>query len=388
MAGGVAHDFNNLLTAILGNLAIAQERLSADAPCRDLLTEAEQAGWRAAELTAQLLGFARRKPLQLEPLHIIRAVDETVAILKRSFDPRISIDVIPAPALWTVNADGGQVNQVVLNLCLNARDALPNGGQIVVEATNIVISEADAARNVDARPGEFVRLRVTDTGLGMPEDVRRRVFEPFFTTKPPGSGTGLGLAMAFGIVRQHDGWIECESQIGKGTRFDVFLPRSTGTPVVPDVGTQSTSGGSETILLVDDEAMIRTLGSTLLTQLGYRVVLAQDGIAALDTYEQNREHIHLIILDLTMPRLSGRDTFRRLRELNPQVKVIFSSGYSAEALRDDEMANAAGFVSKPYRIGDLTRAVRGALDQGLSTSTALPSLANLDESPGTILPTS
>jgi PAS domain S-box-containing protein len=363
LAGGVAHDFNNLLTAVLGHLALAQEQLPADHPARELVAGGEQAAWRAADLTRQLLGFARRHALRLEPTDPAACVAETVALLRRTIDPRIAIDVRTDPPPGPVLADAGQIGQVLLNLCLNARDAMPEGGTLTLEAADVTVDEAHAGRHVAARPGAYVRLRVADTGAGIPPEVRERIFEPFFTTKGPGQGTGLGLAVVHGIVEQHRGWVEVASEPGRGSRFDVYLPRSPRpTPPPAPAPAAAPARGTETVLLADDEPMIRTLGRAILEPRGYRVLLAADGQEAVDVFRREQGHIDLVILDLTMPRLSGRDACRELARLDPNVRVLLSSGYAADQAGALGEAGVRGFVGKPYRPADLTAAVRAALD--------------------------
>jgi signal transduction histidine kinase len=230
LAGGVAHDFNNLLTAIIGNLALLLRETGGDDARREWLLATEQAAWRASELTRQLLGFSRQAPLRLQPLDLGPCVRETLGLLRRAVDPRVEFEVRTAGDLWLVQADPGQMSQVVMNLCFNARDAMPGGGRLVVEAANVVLGAADAPAHPGGRPGEFVRLSVCDTGSGIPPEVRSRIFDPFFTTKEQGRGTGLGLAVVFGIVQQHQAWIECRSAPGEGTSFDVYLPRHDPAP--------------------------------------------------------------------------------------------------------------------------------------------------------------
>ncbi|MBY0527854.1 MAG: PAS domain S-box protein [Gemmataceae bacterium] len=366
LAGGIAHDFNNLLTGILGNLSLAIADLVPSHPVRELLMSAEVAGLRAAELTRQLLGFSRRTPMRSEPLNLNTSIDETVRLLRRTFDPRLHVSVEPAADVWMVQADPGQMNQVLMNLCLNARDAMPQGGKLTLETHNISLDAATAARTIDGRPGEFVRLRVRDTGCGMGPDVQERIFEPFFTTKEPGRGTGLGLAMVFGIVKQHQGWLECKSEVGHGTCFDVYLPRlvTSVATAPPPAALDGVRGGTETILLADDEVVVGRLGLTILERHGYRVLSAMDGAEALEIYKQKGSSIDLVILDLAMPRLSGPETLRELRKINPAVSVLISSGYSSdEDMRAVERAGVLGFVAKPYRPTDLARRVRAALDQ-------------------------
>jgi CheY-like chemotaxis protein len=253
-----------------------------------------------------------------------------------------------------------------MNLCLNARDAMPEGGTLTLETANVVLDHEFVSQHLEARPGAFVRLRISDTGHGIPPEIRSRIFEPFFTTKQPGRGTGLGLAMVFGIVQQHQGWIECQSEVGTGTRFDIYLPRHVAgtipTPSTPSA--PAPSGGNETVLLVDDEAMIRNLGRTILQRYGYRVLLAEDGQEALDIYQREAGHIDLVILDLTMPRLSGQDTLRELRKLDAGARVMFASGYSAEQVSESDRTNVLGFINKPYRPQELANTVRAVLNKG------------------------
>lgn len=369
LAGGVAHDFNNLLTAILGNVSLLLGSKPPADPDYELLAASEQAAQRATDLTRQLLGFSRQTMLRLEPANLNASIQEIVAILRRTIDPRIAVAIEPDPELWTVQADPGQINQVLMNLCINARDAMPDGGRLLLQATNVELDAQSGRQQLEARPGEFVRLRVQDTGHGIPPEVKARIFEPFFTTKGPGKGTGLGLAMVYGIVQQHLGWIECYSEVGRGTYFDIYLPRSQQAAVQPKAKAAATSAlrGSETILLVDDEAVIRNVGRAILQRQGYQVLLAQDGQEAVEIYQREGHRIHLVILDLTMPRLSGRDTLRQLLQINPAVLVLLSSGYTADSVPEVGKEGVLGFVNKPYRPQDLTQAIRAALDRGKSS---------------------
>jgi PAS domain S-box-containing protein len=364
LAGGVAHDFNNLLTVITGNLSLVLAGLAPADPQRELLQTVEKAAWRAAELVRQLLGFSRQTVLWLQPTDLNAGVAEVVGILRRTLDPRITVEIQGASDLWAVRADPGQLQQVLLNLCLNARDAMPEGGRLTVETANVILDETGAAAFPEARPGEYVRLRVRDTGQGIAPDLLPRIFDPYFTTKDQGKGTGLGLAMVFGIVQLHHGWIDCTSAVGQGTRFDVYLPRlpAAGAEPVP-TAPPPPAGGSETVLLVDDDTAVRNLGRTMLEKYGYQVLVAEDGERALEVYRAERERIRLVILDLSMPRLSGRDTLRRLREIDPDVPVVFTSGYSAEAPAALEQDQVLGFIPKPYHEQELAHTVRAALDR-------------------------
>lgn len=373
LAGGIAHDFNNLLTAVLGNIDLTLAQMPGQESSRELLAAANQAAVRAAELTNQLLSFSRQSPLCPRPLSLNGCVDEAVRMLSRTLDPRITVNVSGRPDLWSVEADAGRMVQVLMNLCLNARDAMSEGGMLALTTENVVLDEAFAAMHLDSRPGEFVRLQIRDTGQGMAPEVRARIFEPFFTTKGLGKGTGLGLSVVLGIVQQHQGWIECMSEVGRGTRFDLYLPRADRLEenVAAPVPAGAPRGRGETILLVDDEPLLRDLGSMILETYGYRVLVAADGLEAIELFMRERSRISLVVLDLSMPRLSGRDAYRRLLRIDPHVRVLFTSGYSGSSARHAEVTpRAEGFIDKPYRPEDLALQVRTALDRPRQAGTA------------------
>jgi CheY-like chemotaxis protein len=306
--------------------------------------------------------------LWLRPLPLSESAREVVTILERTIDPRVRVEVRAAPELGLVQADAGQMTQVLMNLCINACDAMPEGGTLTLETANVTVDEAQARNRVGARPGPFVRLSVTDTGHGIAPEHLPRIFDPFFTTKPAGKGTGLGLAMVFGIVQQHQGWVECHSTVGRGTRFELYLPRyepapAAPAPTAPRPGQLSVSSlGTEVILLAEDNDMLRTLASTFLRRHGYQVIAAADGQEAVEEYQRHRGRVAAVVLDLMMPRLSGRDALRRLREIDPGVRVVFASGYSDTQLSEEEQTSVQGFVNKPYQERDLVHAVRAALD--------------------------
>jgi PAS domain S-box-containing protein len=363
LAGGVAHDFNNLLTAIIGNAGLVLAAVPPDSKLREPLTMIDRIAWRGAELSRRLLGFSRQAVLWIESVDLNYCVREIIDILGRTIDPRIALEFRPELALWLVRADPHAIGQVLMNLCLNARDAMPGGGRLILESENIVFGEEATQPGGDAPLGEFVRLRVIDSGTGIAPDVLPHIFEPFFTTKEVGRGTGLGLAMAFGIVKQHEGWIECTSTLNQGACFDIYLPRAYSGPTESPAIPQAPRGGTEVILLVEDEANLRQVGSAILGGYGYYVLLAENGQDALDIYRRAPDRIDLIILDLTMPRLSGADTVPELVRINPNVRVLFVSGYSAEQVPPIDEKNILGFVSKPYRPSDLARKVRAVLDK-------------------------
>jgi PAS domain S-box-containing protein len=364
LAGGVAHDFNNLLTGILGNVSLLVSGTPKTDPRYPILQVIEQTGWRAAELVRQLLGFSRRTVLYLRPTDLRQPIKEVTGILQRTIDPRVRVEVRLADDLLPVQADPAQLNQVLMNLCLNACDAMPEGGQLLLEAENVKLDEEYARLHVGARPGSFVRLRVSDTGHGIPPEVLPRIFEPFFTTKEPGKGTGLGLAMVFGIVELHQGWVACESTPGQGTRFDIYLPSDGATAAGAPAPAPEARAGRETILLVDDDAAIRDLGRTWLSRRGYQVLLAEDGLKAVEIYQREQARIDLVVLDVRMPRLSGRETLVQLRRLDPNVRVIFASGFPGEQVPEVGTEGVLGFVGKPYREEDIVTAIRTALDRG------------------------
>ena len=351
LAGGIAHDFNNLLTAILGNLQLISATLPPTSECREFADEATTATDRAASLTKRLLGFSRdHHQLNWVPVELPNVVGEVVQLLRRTIDPLVRIEFEKPADLPHVAGDPGQLHQVLMNLCINARDAIGDAGLIRIELERTIINEIPLSGSLNARCGDFVRLSVTDSGSGMTDEVRAKIFEPFFTTKEVGKGTGLGLAMVFAIMRQHDGWIECQSEPGEGTRFDLFLPCSEEgsrretireTPIPTDAG-------RATILVVDDEDIVRRLAAAVLRNKGYTVIEAVDGQQAVDIYARDRGRIDLVLLDLTMPVLSGHEAFRRMLMMNPAVKVIFTSGYSVSKLTDLEKENMFGFVNKPY----------------------------------------
>jgi CheY-like chemotaxis protein len=253
-----------------------------------------------------------------------------------------------------------------MNLCLNSRDAMPGGGELAIETDNVTIDEEGARQSLEARAGEFVRLRVSDSGCGIAAEILPHIFEPFFTTKEPGKGTGLGLAMVFGIVKQHHGWIECYSEVNQGTRFDIFLPRHRVEPPNLPAAAQPSleiSTATETILLVDDEPMLRDLGRRILQRHGYQILLAEDGRQAVEIYRREQQHIDLVILDLTMPHLSGRDALQQLLQINPAVRVVLASGYFSEDLTESGQEGVLSFISKPYRDQDLVNTVRSILEE-------------------------
>ena len=374
LAGGVAHDFNNILTGILGNLDLATQVIPPDSLAATPVQESIKASERAANLVHQLLDFSRRSPSERRAIDLRKVAQEVVDLFAQAIDKRIDVKTCSTRELWLAAADPGQMHQVLMNLCVNARDAImeclerrpgagqppPGGYEIRVVSGNAVVGEEYLRQYPYAHTGEYVVLSISDNGSGMDESTKVRVFEPFFTTKKLGRGTGLGLSTVYGIIKQHDGWINLESQPGLGTTFRIYLPRAAKRqeekPPLPDGAKPRT--GKETILLVDDEEMIRDLARQILELHGYSVVTAADGREAVDLYASQRGRFELVILDLTMPHLSGTDVLARIRDLHPDAKVILSSGYPSS-----ETSRASAFLPKPYRAELLTRIVREVLDR-------------------------
>jgi PAS domain S-box-containing protein len=364
LAGGVAHDFNNLLTAIMGNLELALASVPADSPALGYMNAVLRSSSRAAELTAQLLAFSRRRMEKPRPANLNGPVDEVVPLMRRTIDPKIELHIEKDPNLWVTMADTGQMGQVLMNLLVNARDAMPDGGRITIRTQNVTLSEEEISLASEARTGEFICLSVEDEGAGMSAEIQSRIFEPFFTTKEPGQGTGLGLAVVYGIVSGHHGWIDVETREGAGTKFRVFLPQYKGT-MIPESEPlpEHLPRGDERILLVDDQQIILDVGGAILRRAGYQVITAEDGVKALEIYRAERDSVDLVILDLSMPRQSGRETLLDLLKLNPKVKVMISSGYDDRNSVADLIAKGArGFLQKPYRIHQILQAVRKVLD--------------------------
>ncbi|HEX9206496.1 MAG TPA: ATP-binding protein [Candidatus Deferrimicrobiaceae bacterium] len=373
LAGGVAHDFNNILTGILGNLDLARRRVGESSPVSAPIGECIRAAERAAQLTRQLLDFSRRSPSERRPADLGKIVREVVALFSQTIDRRIEITSSIEEDLLPAYVDPNQVHQVLMNLCVNARDAIMEsldaaeksgahpltGYWIYIRAENAVVDDEYCRLFPYARRGRYVRLSIGDNGAGMDENTQRRVFEPFFTTKKMGRGTGLGLSTVYGIVKQHNGWINLESMPGKGTTFCAYFPEAEEAPEVegPPREQERPARGRETVLFVDDEDLIRDLARQVLETNGYTVHLAEDGKKAIDLYAQRRGEVDLVILDLTMPHRSGMEVFRSIREMNPLARVILSSGNMPA-----EPVQGAVFLSKPYRPDALVRAVRSILD--------------------------
>ena len=361
LAGGVAHDFNNLLQAVLANAEFALET-SPPAEVSDCLTEIHDAGRRAADLTKQLLAFSRGHALRPVPIDLNQLIGGLMKMLRRLLPESIAIDLIGGHGLASVSADPSQLEQVVVNLCVNARDAMDQGGRLTIETKNVLINGRYCENHPWAKPGHYVLLSVTDTGAGMTPEVRERAFEPFFTTKDVHQGTGLGLSTVYGIVRQHDGMIHVYSEPAQGTTFKVYLPADSR--LATDVGSKVESTpprGEETILVAEDEARVRRVALQILQRAGYHTLAAANGAEAIRLLRERGVGVQLVLLDLVMPEMGGPETWERMRALRPGLKVLFTSGYADQRYRRRLPANL-DVLEKPFRSEDLLSRIRHALD--------------------------
>jgi signal transduction histidine kinase/CheY-like chemotaxis protein/HAMP domain-containing protein len=368
LAAGVAHDFNNMLTVIQGHSGMLLAKPDMPTGLVDSAQAIYFAAERAAGLTRQLLMFSRKNVMQPKLLDLRAVVGTLSKMLKRVLGETITLEFTSTPELPLVQADIGMVEQVIMNLVVNARDAMPNGGTVTIRTDPIAVSDAYVQTHAEARVGAFVCLGVTDTGCGMDVSTQGRIFEPFFTTKEVGKGTGLGLATVYGIVKQHEGWIEVSSEVGKGSTFNVFLPASSASvSALPPKSplTVVVQGGGETILIVEDEPVLREMAQVVLLDYGYHVLEAESGAEALRVWESNSNAIDLVLTDMVMPGgVSGKDLAVRLLANHPQLKFIFTSGYNIEETNTDFFLRRADvFLRKPYTRVDLAKAVRESLDQ-------------------------
>lgn len=366
LAGGIAHDFNNMIGAILGWADLGMEETEPGSRLRRNFEKVRQQADRAATLTRQLLAFARRQILEPRSIDLNQTAVETLSLLEKVIGTNIEIKANLAPDLAVVRADPIQVEQVLMNLCINARDAMPERGSLLVETANVTLDGSFCALQPLARPGDYVMLSVTDTGIGMDAATLDRIFEPFFTTKEPGRGTGLGLATVYGIVRQHGGFVHVYSEPGMGSIFRAYFPVSTEEPVVaPRVeDSRPIRGGTETLLVAEDHDGLRQIALETLTNLGYHVVIAADGEQAVQEFQTHRDCIDLAVLDVVLPKLSGPEVYARLCRERPDLPAIFATGYSPDiALLQKVQKKGLPVLQKPYSPRDLAVKVRETLDQ-------------------------
>ncbi len=368
LAGGVAHDFNNLLTVIVGESEMALADLPEDAPARESLNEIRKAAERAAALTRQLLTFSRRQIVEPTVFNLNGLVTDMDKMLRRLIGEDVDLVIRTAPELASVEADRGQIEQVVMNLVVNARDAMPQGGNLVIQTANVTLHEKYAASHADVKAGDYVMLLVSDSGTGMTEETMAHLFEPFFTTKEKGQGTGLGLATSYGIVKQSGGHIGADSGLGIGTTMRVYLPR-VAAPAAPaahadEIEVAAPPRGTETVLLVEDEERVLAVGKRILEGQGYTVLTAPAGEDALRLVENHTGSLHLLLTDVVLPKMDGRLLAERVKELRPGINVLFTSGYTEDVvLKHRLVAGEATLLQKPFTMESLVRNVREVLER-------------------------
>lgn len=370
LAGGVAHDFNNLLQIIQGYSSLVFETLDDDDARKNRLAHVCDAADRGTQLTRQLIAFGRRQPLNKVAVNLNTLIDDLLKLIKRLIGEDIEVVYTSAFSGKTVHADKGQLEQSLINLIINARDAMPKGGRITIDLKQQTLSEYSRRSHPWIEPGEFVGIRVADTGCGMSKDTLARIFEPFFTTKAPETGTGLGLSVVYGIVKQHGGIVLVSSERNRGTQFEILIPNTPSTGSQNKDTTAATpQNGTETILLAEDEPEVRELGVTVLERAGYRVLTATNGEEACRVFENSNEKIELLLFDVVMPKLGGRDAYEHIHSLDPDVPVLFCSGYSGNALRANHgLDNSMPLLQKPFRVHDLLFRVRETLDAARTKS--------------------
>jgi two-component system cell cycle sensor histidine kinase/response regulator CckA len=366
LAGGIAHDFNNILTVIQGHTSLLGMAGGLSERAQESAQQIGLAAERAANLTRQLLTFSRRQIMQPKNLDLNEVVNNMSKMLRRLLGEDVTLQVNYTAGLPLVQADPGMMEQILLNLSVNARDAMPKGGRLFIHTSAVTVDEAYVQHNHEAHPGDYVCLTVRDTGVGISAENLRHIFEPFFTTKDVGKGTGLGLATVYGIVQQHRGWINVASTLGKETKFEIFLPATAAKAEAVETPGPAAKvrGGRETILVVEDETPLRILVRNVLERYGYKVVDAASGVSALPVWEEFKGQISLLLTDMVMPHgMSGRELAAKLRCENPKLKVIYSSGYSLAVVGSDMvLQEGLNFLQKPYHPRKLAQAVRDCLD--------------------------
>jgi PAS domain S-box-containing protein len=372
LAGGIAHDFNNILAAILGSASIMRRKLTEKAPLAKYVDIIESSARRGSSLTRQLLTFARKTETLVKPVNVNALIEETLQLFQRSVTKGIAVKTDLAADLVTVSGDDGQLQQALLNLFLNARDAMPDGGTLRVSTSVLMADARISSQFSSVKPGPFVLTQVTDTGRGIPKEIQNRVFEPFFTTKD--NGTGLGLSVVYGVVQNHGGFINLESDAGRGTSVSVYLPRVNA--LAQDAARkrrQRLPRGAEHILLVDDEVSVCEIARDMLQGLGYTVYVVNDGKAGAEFYRTHQASIDMVLLDVNMPIMGGKEAFKVLRAINPSLRIMIITGYGKEAVETSKFSSeVSGFMQKPFQLETLALKVRAVLDQPVSqpTSTA------------------
>ncbi len=370
LAGGIAHDFNNILTSILGSASLLRRRMTIEPQWMKYVDLIETASRRGAALTRQLLTFARKNNPYVKTVDVNAIVDETRRLFEATIPKSIIVRVVLSSEPVFIEADEGQIQQALLNLCLNSRDAMPNGGMLTITCKGVVITQADAEQMIDGKPGNYVMLTVVDSGVGIPPNIMNRIFEPFYTTKEQGKGTGLGLAVVYGVIRGHNGYVIVDSEVGSGTVFTLYVPRvmTVRQTVKKQLENKKIVGGTENILMIEDEAAVGEIGVDILRDLGYQVQIVRNGMEAIQLLSEGSQRFHLVLLDMNMPKLGGRATFEFIRKHHPEVKILVCSGYSAQMLEDGNFMNSIhGFIQKPYEVDDFASTIRTVLD-GVETA--------------------
>jgi two-component system, cell cycle sensor histidine kinase and response regulator CckA len=369
LAGGIAHDFNNMIGAVMGWAELGYDEAPPESRLRERFQKIREQSQRAAKLTAQLLAFGRRQILQPRKINLNILIQEEMSFLGKVIGADVEVRVSEASDLRVAMADPTQIEQVLMNLCLNARDAMPVGGRLIIETHNVEIGDDYCRTHPYGRPGSYVLLSVSDTGTGMDAATLERIFEPFFTTKETGRGTGLGLATVYGIVKQHDGFIYVYSEPGQGTTFRVYLPAEAGVhdPRETPVG-EKPLRGTETILIADDHEGLRESADEMLQALGYRTIVARNGMEAVELFKVHRFQIDLVVIDVVMPQLNGPDAYSKMLELRPDIKVIFTTGYTSEAASlMSLLEKGAAVLQKPYGLTSLSQMIRSTLGRDQPT---------------------
>jgi signal transduction histidine kinase/ActR/RegA family two-component response regulator len=362
MAGGIAHDFNNLLMGIQGLTSLLMFDIDPAHPHVEHLKEIEDCVKSAADLTKQILGFARGGKYEVKPTDLNELIESNSQMFGRT-QKEILIYKEYQKFVWTVEVDQGQIGQVLMNIFVNAWQAMPNGGALSIATANITL-DANYVKPFQLAPGRYVKLSVTDTGLGMDENIQKRIFEPFFTTKEMGRGTGLGLATVYGIIKNHGGFIEVNSRKGEGTTFNIYLPATEVEVVEEKRADEKLVRGSETVLFVDDEDLIIDVGEQILKRMGYTVFVARSGKEALEIFSKKKDDIDMVILDMIMPDMSGGEAYDRLCEIHPDIKVLLSSGYSLRGQARNILARGCkGFIQKPFNMRELSHKLREVLEE-------------------------
>ncbi len=365
LAGGIAHDFNNILTAIIGYGTLLKTQAGEDTALRHYAGQILSSSERAANLTRGLLAFGRKQIINPQPVNLNDIVSRIEKLLSRVIGEDIELKTALADKKLIIMADSGQIEQVVMNLCTNARDAMPNGGLLAIETGTFKADEDYAKRKLFEKTGDYAVLSVTDTGIGMDEKTRKMIFEPFFTTKDVGKGTGLGLSIVYGIIKQHDGYINVYSEPGKGTTFKIYFPLTeSNIEESPVKAMPKPKGGTETIMVAEDNTEVRNFIKDALERVGYRIIEAVDGEDAIKVFNENRDKIHLLLLDTIMPKKNGREVYEKIKALNPGIKPLFMSGYTADIIHNKGMLETGlNFIPKPVMPNELLRKVREVLDK-------------------------